>query len=711
MPPTPTSFQGFNSLSILGTEYQSYIRALLEQRLIAHLGVFALLFTAIKLNQYLFFHFNTNPAVLFIPTGIALGAVYLFGNRALIPIACAWFLGSLTSPSQAHLLTAILFALAYTLQSFFGGYLLTRFKFSGTMEHTRDALCIIGVALLLPSIAPSITTLVGWFAGSLTASVWESWSRAWAGGVVNILILTPLITSWSRYTVPKESENSIERIMSLLLLILVTYLTFWTTVPHSNTFLILYFLLTVLLWIGLRLHPRFVTLSLFLITVFGMFGSIASHSTAVPLNQQLLADELFVILIAPIFLILSALVEQGRQSAEESEARAQALEAVNRKLSFEDQAKSEFLATLAHELRNPLAPVVSSLELLKIELLQRNESDLIQLIEVADAHNLTLTRLLDDLLDVARISRKKFKLQKTVIELHSVIELAKRTVAALYESRSHTLSLTVSSEKMWVLVDPLRLEQILINLLNNAAKYTLPGGHITLSIKNVERGLHIRIKDNGIGLELPMRNKIFEPFIQSDDRSQGLGIGLSLTKRLVELHGGEIWAESEGLGKGSEFVVVLPDVQSAQVPLAVPEQRRRNDPQSSAEIKTRFDILIVDDNEAAAQGLGKLLEHSGHSISLAYDGIAAIEKMKTKASQIVLLDIGMPDMDGYEVATRLRQMHEYNSVVLIALTGYGQLEDKKKAEHAGFNYHVTKPVSIVDIEDILTNIRYNTTIV
>lgn len=688
--------------------YFLFMQTLREQKFASFLIVFLSTLAVIKINQYLFFTFNTSPAVILMPVGIGLAAVYLGGYRMWLPLACAWFFGLLSSSTQPSVFLIISATVAYPLQAVIGGYALRRLNFLGTLERTRCALILIAVALLVPIIAPSITTGVQWLAGSLSAPAWVTWSRAWAGGVMSIMVFTPLITTWYIRRARKTTKEILESTAALAALSLAVYLTFWTTLPQLNTFVVLYGLFAVLFWIGLRLHPRIVAIALFLTAFGGVAGSIIAHPAAIPLNQQLLADELFIILIAPIFFILTALVEERRVVAQEARTRAQQLEEANRRLSLEDQAKNEFLATLAHELRNPLAPVVSSLELMKIKAEELNRLDLMQLVETANTHNATLTRLLDDLLDISRISQKKFKLQKQNIELRPVVERALRTVDGLCKSRNHILSVNIPKENICLEADPLRLEQILVNLLNNAAKYTDIGGHIELIVAcEGERNLRICVKDNGNGIEPHMLGKIFESFVQSNDSNAGLGIGLSLTRRLVGLHGGRVWAQSEGLGKGSEFTVVLPGVRrqpptpapqvqrGAKVPLPA---KRKNSPRQRS-------ILIVDDNKAAADGLKKLLEHNGHSTSVVYDGLSALERMRVDEAGAVLLDIGLPDIDGYAVARRLRKEHGYNPLVLIAVTGYGQEEDKAKARDAGFNHHLTKPVGIADVEALLANPR------
>ncbi len=639
--------------------YVSFMRTIRQQDIVSFLAVFISILVAIKLNQYIFFHFNTSPAIIFLPTGIALAAVYLGGYRMWVPIAAAWFLGSVTSFSHPTLVVDAAATVGYTLEAVIGGYALARLKFVGDLARTRDAFILIAASLLLPVIAPSITASVQWLTHALPSSVWVTWSRAWAGGALNILVLLPLITTWYRDRTTKTFRKLLEITLALLALAFVTYLVFWSPLVQANGFIVLYALFAILFWIGLRMHPRIITTAVFLVMLLSFAGSlIARPTTTTKLDQQLLSDELFIVLIVPIFLILAALVEERRVKERELE------EAID-KLSQEDQAKNEFLATLAHELRNPLAPIVSSLELMRLEARQLARPNLMQLIDVTDRYNAMIVHLLDDLLDISRISHRKFKLQKESLELRPVVEHAVRTVDAMYKANNHTLSVSMPEETLWIEADPLRLRQILINLLNNAAKYTNPGGNIVLSVVfDPDRGLRISVRDNGVGIEPHMLKKIFEPFVQSDESRSGLGIGLSLTNHLVNLHDGVVWAESEGLGRGSDFIVVLPGADRVRLPLrvATPKRRRREFPFIGKRSQRKRSILIVDDNKAAAESLGKLLEHGSHTVAFAYDGSSAIAKMKNAEADAVLLDIELPDMDGYEVARSLRQEHGYNSL-------------------------------------------------
>lgn len=326
-----------------------------------------------------------------------------------------------------------------------------------------------------------------------------------------------------------------------------------------------------------------------------------------------------------------------------------------------------------------------------------------------------MARLLDDLLDISRISRNKFVLEKQPHDLRTSILHSIEMVQPVIAHKNHTLETNLPEHEMWVSGDPVRLEQMIVNVLNNAAKYTEPNGHISLTCTNSEKNVSILVKDTGIGIEPHMLDKIFEPFLQVSAKNvntqAGLGIGLSLSKKLAELHDGTIVAQSEGSNKGSLFRITLPllensewldtphaSVQLETNPTSADEETTSED--TDVQSRKKYSILVVDDNAAAADGLVALLTHKGHVACAAYSGTDALEILKQKSPDIVILDIGMPDMNGYEVARVIREQIS-EQMILIALTGFGQDEDVQTAHSAGFNYHLTKPVGIDDIEKIL----------
>ncbi|MGE3776891.1 MAG: MEDS domain-containing protein [Pirellulaceae bacterium] len=358
-----------------------------------------------------------------------------------------------------------------------------------------------------------------------------------------------------------------------------------------------------------------------------------------------------------------------------------------------DRRKDEFLAMLAHELRNPLAPIRSGLDVLSLGDVAPEVVDLMRR-QVEQ-----LVRLVDDLLDVSRIMRGKVNLRRELVELAQVVARASETARPLIDAQHHRFTRSLPAEPVWIDGDPVRLAQVFSNLLANSAKYTEYGGQIALTAQVEEDEVVIRVRDSGIGIDAELLPHVFELFTQSEraiDRSQGgLGIGLTVSKSLVEMHGGSIAATSAGHGKGSEFVVRLPLVRRAERPLlrhvpSPPCQRRR--------------ILVVDDNAAAAKMLSLLLRKMGpHHIELAHDGPRALELARDFQPDIVLLDIGLPRMSGYEVAQQLRELPRSSPLLLVALTGYGSDEDRRRSQLAGFDEHLIKPPALESLQQLLAH--------
>jgi signal transduction histidine kinase/ActR/RegA family two-component response regulator len=353
-----------------------------------------------------------------------------------------------------------------------------------------------------------------------------------------------------------------------------------------------------------------------------------------------------------------------------------------------DRRKSEFLATLAHELRNPLATIRAGLQVQRLtgEVAQAANS-VTELMERQVRH---LVGLVDDLLDVTRIGRGKIELRRARVELATVVNAAVETARSLIERMGHELILAVPPEPIWLNADPLRLAQVFGNLLTNASKFTEHGGCIRLTVELKGEEAIIRVCDNGVGIAADQLPFVFDMFMQAEvaiERSStGLGIGLALVKNLVELHGGTVEAHSADVGHGSEFVVCLPVTHEA------PELRPITPPHEKFTTTTARRVLVVDDNRDAAESLAMFLKLTGHDTHIAYDGLEAVEKAEQLSPDIVLLDIGLPKINGLEAARRIRTQSRGKRLVLVALTGWGQDADRQKSREAGFDAHVVKPV-------------------
>jgi len=394
---------------------------------------------------------------------------------------------------------------------------------------------------------------------------------------------------------------------------------------------------------------------------------------------------------------------QIRQAAEAALARANArLESTMAALREADRKKDEFLATLAHELRNPLAPVMHAVKLMESPSADEHQRQWGREVIARQVQRMAL--LLDDLLDVSRITRGRLELRKDYVDLLTLVSSAVETARPLIDAKNHSLILNLPPEPLELEVDPLRLSQALSNLLTNAAKYTDAQGHITLTAFQDAQGLAIRVTDDGIGIEPSVIKGLFEMFSQIDsaiDRAEGgLGIGLALVRGLVALHGGTVQATSAGLGKGSEFTIRLPRSVVVEPEAVVPGGAAPDDGRVvSVAHGPRCKIVVADDNRDAADSLQLLLQFAGHEVFVAYNGKQALDLGARERAQVFVLDVGMPDITGYEVARRIRQEAWGRGVLLLAVTGWGQDDDKAKAKAAGFDFHFTKPVNPEQVEE------------
>jgi len=362
------------------------------------------------------------------------------------------------------------------------------------------------------------------------------------------------------------------------------------------------------------------------------------------------------------------------------------------------QRMHEFIAMLAHELRNPLAPIRNAVALME----RRKITDPLveSMRQTIDRQSQNLTRIVDELLDVNRVARGQFVIEKQTLDLRDVIARAVETSRPIIDRHGHHLQLSIPDQPIDCYGDPMRLAQVLVNILNNAAKYTPDGGDIRLSTAVKDSRVELRVRDNGRGIERDAIDRIFDLFMQVDPQAGsalgGLGVGLALVRRIVELHGGSVHVVSDGLGKGSEFIVRLPII-------APPEKAgsaRMDDAAEAAGVSLR--LLVIDDNVDATNSLGALLQALGHTVRTAYDGPAGIALAREFAPDVVLLDLGMPGMSGYDVARALRAQASRQTIV--AVTGWGDTAAKRQAQEAGFDHHLVKPVDEADLISLLGDV-------
>ncbi|MDB5308238.1 MAG: domain S-box-containing protein [Gemmataceae bacterium] len=390
------------------------------------------------------------------------------------------------------------------------------------------------------------------------------------------------------------------------------------------------------------------------------------------------------------FVDVSGLRQLEREIRETADALAEA-----------GRRKDEFLAMLAHELRNPLAPIRNGLHVLRLA--DRGLPSVVgQAVEMMDRQVTQMSRLIDDLLDVSRITRGKVQLRPVRVDLRAVVRAAVETSTPLVEAGGHDLAVVLPADPVWVDADPTRLAQVVSNLLNNAAKYTGPGGRIRVEAVHEPAGAVVRVRDNGAGISPEILSNVFDLFVQADrslDRSQGgLGIGLTVVRSLVEMHGGVVEAHSAGHGHGSEFVVRLPSP-------VEPTPGGFEPAEHSGKARTaRRRVLVVEDNRDGAESLRAILELAGHEATVAYDGVAGLEAARQVRPDVVLCDIGLPGLDGYRVAQALRADRATAGARLVSVSGYGQEEDRRRSREAGFDHHLVKPVAPEDVVRAVTNV-------
>ncbi|HEY8025885.1 MAG TPA: response regulator [Burkholderiaceae bacterium] len=379
------------------------------------------------------------------------------------------------------------------------------------------------------------------------------------------------------------------------------------------------------------------------------------------------------------------------------------LRRVAKDMAEADRRRTEFLATLAHELRNPLAPLRNGLQVIRLAM--NDPSTLARTSEIMERQLSNMVHLVDDLLDVARITKGSISLKKKNIDLASVINAAIETSSSLIAAGQHTLETDVPEEPVQVELDPTRIAQAIGNILNNAAKYTPRGGHIRLSVRCLEQSFEVVVTDSGIGIPADCIESVFTMFAQLKHGEQlaqgGLGIGLSLVRRLVELHGGSVKASSPGIGQGSTFSINLPFGR-----IGASTAARADTPPvfRTAAPVSLFRIVVADDNVDAANTLSTMLEILGHQVGVAHGGSQALEMAKAFKPDVVFLDIGMPDTNGYEVAKTLRSAPGPARPALVALTGWGADADKARAAQAGFDHHLTKPATLDSVNEVLCRI-------
>jgi len=636
------------------------------------------------------------------PSGLALAAVLLLGNRVWPAIWLGAAAVNLTV--QSSVIAAIFIGSGNALEAIVGATLIRRFMgVPRRFERGEDVFVFVAIAAAAATVAATIG------ASSIAASGaigirdfpvnWWTW---WQGDTSGMIVVTPLLLAFSapRARTWTRARN-VEVAGFAAVVALAGFLSFSGGVHWLDSSpLLLVLTLPPVIWAAFRFEQREVTATIAALcaiavgfTVSGR-GPLASESVDVSLVRLLI----FISFVAMTGLAISAVVDERRRAMDalhrnrdELERRVAERTAELQRSEHGERRMNEFLAMLAHELRNPLAPIRNALHLMRMK--GASDSTVEWSRNVIDRQVTQLTRLVDDLLDVGRITSGKLALRRERVALDAVIEQALETSRP--HLRGYEFTLSLPPQPVWLDADPVRLAQVVSNLLNNACKFTPPGGRIRLAAGREGDQAVVRVRDSGIGISDQHLAQVFEMFSQVGPgvggAQSGLGIGLALALAFARMHGGTIEAQSDGEGMGSEFVVRLPASDEAPpltkdvAPHASPVRR----------------VLVVDDNEDGAESLAMLLRAEGHHVEVAQDGARALEAAETFRPEVVLLDIGLPGMDGYDACRAMRARPGGDRIVIAALTGWAQEDDHRRSRDAGFDAHLAKPVERAALSALL----------
>ncbi len=656
--------------------------------------------------------FIPQPAILFPATALALVVLFLEGLW-LWPVAYLAALLSYFILDAPPLVLSVL-PIAQTVQVALGAYLLRKEKIDPLFRRFRDIFFLHVTIFLISLVVPIITSLV--YAMHATSSLGyygiAPWSLRYAGTVFCFLIITPFLLRWLyKPRFGRTWFESLEIVVVFSVLVSLDYAFFTARVSSIGSVPLADLLLVPFFWIALRLRPRFVTLALLVTSLFAVSSLFYGPSILTPqaFAASLYQIEIFMMMLAIVFSIIVSLEEDRRLNRNLMHSQLATLENAVSRISSESRAKNDFIAVLAHELRNPLAPVVSAIDLLKLK--PNLGQDEMETLEMMEDRMQTVKRLLDDMLDISRISEGKINLKKARVDLDAVAKHAILSTSHHLHERHQLLIYKGPEAPLLVEGDQVRLEQVISNLLTNASKYSDPGDQITLTLSADGDDALIVVTDQGVGIDPSVLSDIFIPFHQVElgaRTKKGLGIGLALVRSFVEIHGGTVTASSKGIGKGSQFTIQLPRLKSHTATSAsgTSEPLKASGEQSHLTATTThkhgLKVLIVDDNDDAAWSMGRLLEIQGCLVSYAYDGKQAVQKTLDMSPDIILLDLGLPDVDGYAVAKTMRARGFHGKI--IALTGYSGEEIREKGSHVGFEHYVVKPASIGELKRIIPEI-------
>lgn len=664
-------------------------------------------------------------APLWPASGIALVALYFGGYHLWPAIAFAAFFTNFTN--DAPPIAAFGIAISNTIEAFIATYLLKNLRFSPTFNRLSDSLSFIATAFSAPFLSAVIGPTVLVVAGALQVSDIPITSMTWwVADVLGILVIAPFILRWFSRPIQvmrRSISLTLEGALFFIIIIVISLIIFLDPIPLISEHTLPYLIFIPLTWGALRIGPRFVTAAISIVSVLATVGTIAGFGPFIKtsINNEFFLLQLFLINISTIFLLFTSAIEERKEASILLQKNVDSLRKDVTKMSSEDRAKNEFIAILSHELRNPLAPVISALELLNLD--STLKPSVKASLDSMHGHIDHVIRLLDDILNITRQSQRKFNLKMARVDLSNVINHSIASTKDTLRKQEHVLSSHLSKEPLYVYADEMRLEQVVVNLLNNAAKYTDRGGTIDLFLERKNEGAEIRIRDNGIGIPLQVQQEIFEPFRQMSNKDEiGLGIGLSLAKHFIELHRGTIRVESAGLGQGSEFIVWLPLhnekipahdpglsksglQQPPQLLVGLPDVPKLPPAPERERTKKYRTILIIDTDVQAAAVLENILDTTGHSVRTGNSHRSALQIVQTFRPDIILLDIDLPGESSYALAKKLRR-EVIPQPLIIALMNKRSTHQTSQTALALFDYQLIKPLSVADLEFILAKDTY-----
>jgi signal transduction histidine kinase/CheY-like chemotaxis protein len=623
------------------------------------------------------------------PTGIAFAACLVLGYRVWPAIFVGAFLANITTAGSVG--TSLAIAAGNTLEALVGVYLVARLANGPKVfDHARDIFAFVGLAALASTTVSATIGLTSLSLGGYApwASYGPIWLTWWLGDATGNLIFAPLIVLWARDRVLRWTREQIAEAACLLGSLVLIGLVVFERSALLRSFPLDFLCLPPLLWAAFRFGPRETATATVVLSAFATWGMLAGSGTLTGevRNSALLLSQIFLATMSVTAMTTAVLVSERKRAELVATTAATTAETAN-------QAKDEFLAMLGHELRNPLGAIASAVRVLERVENQTDRAVSARAIIVRQVDR--LARMVDDLLDVTRVTTGKIALQRRPVDLADGVSACLAALNAAKRLEGYELHLHV--EPIWIDADPARLEQIVMNLLLNAIKYTPPGGRIRIGAR--VDGAHgvLRVEDSGAGIPADLLPHIFDLFVQGQrepDRAPGgLGVGLTLVRRLTDLHGGQVDVASAGPGLGSVFTVRLP--------LAAEPQARATSLIRSPTAPVPCRVLMVEDYADARDSLRSLLELSGHEVREAADGPTGVDLALSLEPDVVLIDIGLPGLDGYDVARRIRSTSRGHLMVLAAVTGYGQPEDRRRAEEAGFDALLVKPVDPDQLTELL----------